>query len=85
MGIFVLTWDCRVEYFCMAVPLKNSQDGRFTKGQFASRQFSVRLKHKYDKAFRQLCLERDRIPAELIREIVERWVDEQEAPSNGGE
>lgn len=61
----------------MAVPLKDAQSGRFTKGQFARKHFSVRLKPKYDEAFRQICIERDRIPAELIREILQEWIEAQ--------
>lgn len=61
----------------VAVPIKNAQDGRFSKGQFSRKQFSVRLKPKYDEAFRQICIERSRIPAELIREILQDWIEAQ--------
>jgi len=57
----------------MTVPVKD-ESGRFLKGRFAKKQFSVRLRPEEDSKLRKIAIECDRLPAELIREILEEWL-----------
>jgi len=61
----------------VAVPFKDPQTGKFTKGRFSRKVYGVRLTVKADAVFRQICEERDRNPTELVREIVEQWLESQ--------
>lgn len=70
----------------MAVPIKDSQSGKFSKGQFARKGLQFRLKPKEHEEFIQLCRERDRIPGELLREIVQDWLrDQKKSPAAAGD
>lgn len=57
----------------MAVPVKD-ESGKFVKGRFSKKQFSVRLRASDEEKFRKIAEECDRLPAELIREILEEWL-----------
>jgi len=57
----------------MAVPVKD-ESGKFVKGRFSRKQFSVRLRPEEDSKLRKIAEDCDRNPAELIREILEEWL-----------
>jgi hypothetical protein len=66
----------------VAVPFKDPQSGKFTKGRFSRKVYGVRLSVKADEVFRQICHARDRNPTELVREIIEEWVEAQKKSSS---
>ena len=66
----------------MAVPIKDSQSGKFSKGQFSRKGLQFRLLPAAHDEFIRLCRERDRIPGELLREIVTEWLEAQKKSSS---
>ncbi len=66
----------------MAVPIKDSHSGKFSKGQFSRKGLQFRLKPADHDDFIRLCRERDRIPGELLREIVVEWLEAQKKSSS---